>query len=773
MNPRTRRVVITIAVLCLAFGVVLVTLLGEKHQQPEADEEAAAVAEHVEQPQETPAGAAGPQPEARQETADQQPAAPPPQAPAVTTPPETLEGLHAAWVRAGDAPPQALGSLDLREASLYLELSAAGAGLERITLSGHWQTAAESRQAAAHYDALKRGDPNPPPLPALSARYVLQTAHSLLVYDEATGQWLEVSVPTLAAYGIYINGEEVPLVKVFTDGSGVVWTLWAETAPGQFQATILDGDDRPIALLERAWSIADGHDITLAQRVVNLTEAPLEVQWIQYGPGDLIADRARYMDMRRLRSGYLVDPVNLPDQIAARDNDLILDRRKALKRAEKAADSQDPQRQRELLTYWPNDTTRSKGYELSWFAATNRYFALAVHPHLAVTGPGSVTGGLTLSDVVSEIRFQVFSENQQPILFTYLYSPVRTVDPGGDVSFDLGVYAGPQDRQILDEREPMKTLKMKGLILYQMSAMCAVCTFQWLAGILLSFLSAAYLVIRDWGLAIILLVVVVRTLLHPLTKKAQVNMQRFGKAMGDLKPEIDKLQKKYPNEPKKIQQEQMRLMRERGVNPFQMLGCLPLFLQMPIWVALYAMLYFAFELRHEPAFWGVFQVFWGWPFLADLSAADHCLWEFQEPFRFLIWNVTGINVLPILMGLVFFFQQKYMAPPPSPSMTKEQIQQQKIMKVMMVVLFPVMLYSAPSGLTLYIFTSSLIGIIESRYVRAHVKAMDLEPPKSKKEKKKKKPKDLQSRLYADAMDRAKKRAEAKKRGPPKRYKKRK
>jgi membrane protein insertase Oxa1/YidC/SpoIIIJ len=82
-----------------------------------------------------------------------------------------------------------------------------------------------------------------------------------------------------------------------------------------------------------------------------------------------------------------------------------------------------------------------------------------------------------------------------------------------------------------------------------------------------------------------------------------------------------------------------------------------------------------------------------------------------------------------------------------------------------------MLYSAPSGLTLYIFTSSLIGIIESKYVRAHIKAMDLESPKSKQTKKKK-PKDLQSRMYADAIDRAKQKAKSK-RNPPKRYKKRK
>ena len=214
-------------------------------------------------------------------------------------------------------------------------------------------------------------------------------------------------------------------------------------------------------------------------------------------------------------------------------------------------------------------------------------------------------------------------------------------------------------------------------------------------------------------------------------------------------------------------------MREHGANPLQLLGCLPMLLQTPIWIALYATLYFAFELRHEPALWGLFQQINGWPFLADLSSADHFFGQFKQPFKFLLWNMTGINILPILMGVVFFIQQKYMTPPPNPSTTKEQLQTQKMMKVMMVVMFPVMLYSAPSGLTLYIFTSSLIGILEGRYIRAHIKEMDLNPPKPK-DKSKSKPKgkgkikDLQARAYSDALARAK----AKRQPKPKKYKKR-
>jgi YidC/Oxa1 family membrane protein insertase len=216
-------------------------------------------------------------------------------------------------------------------------------------------------------------------------------------------------------------------------------------------------------------------------------------------------------------------------------------------------------------------------------------------------------------------------------------------------------------------------------------------------------------------------------ILHPITKRAQVNMMRFGKQMQAMKPEIDKLQEKFKHDPKKLQQEQFQLMREHGLNPFQLLGCLPMFLQVPIWIALYAMLYFAFDIRHEPAFFGVFQWITAghWPFLADLSTGDHFFGEFEQPRRFLGFPITGLNVLPILMGIVLYIHQKYMTPPPTATMTPEQIQQQKIMRVMMVVMLPVFLYPAPAGLTLYIITSSIFGIVESKYVRSHVDQLDL------------------------------------------------
>jgi membrane protein insertase Oxa1/YidC/SpoIIIJ len=128
-----------------------------------------------------------------------------------------------------------------------------------------------------------------------------------------------------------------------------------------------------------------------------------------------------------------------------------------------------------------------------------------------------------------------------------------------------------------------------------------------------------------------------------------------------------------------------------------------------------------------------------------------------------MWNMTGINLLPILMGGIFFVQQKYMSPQTGAAMTSEQQSQQKIMRIMMVVLFPVMLYSAPSGLTLYILTSSTVGILESRHIRKHVDQMDLSPKAAPVDAvgKRKKPKDKQGRAWADAMEARKKKVKNK------------
>src|SRR5688500_20014027 len=102
---------------------------------------------------------------------------------------------------------------------------------------------------------------------------------------------------------------------------------------------------------------------------------------------------------------------------------------------------------------------------------------------------------------------------------------------------------------------------------------------------------------------------------------------------------------------------------------------------------------------------------WGFTWIEDLAKPDHLI-EFGRAFDFWFLHISGLNLLPLLMAVVFYLQMKLQPKPVS--MTKEQEQQQKIMMWMMPVLFPIMLYSGPSGLNLYILTSTLIGIVESK-----------------------------------------------------------
>ena len=663
----------------------------------------------------------------------------------------SLEGLR---VKKHAVDPNAaattLGGLDDPESwTMQLTLTRAGAGLSKIEFSDIWYTAAAKRQAGEYFAAVARGEQPSVELP-VDERYVLNRSH-LMTWMNVEGGVEQRDVSVLSANRVDIG--DVILDLTLPD-------FWEETEPGRFVATILDESDAVVARVTRRWELGSGYDITLHQEFENATDAPMTVTWAQYGPANLDPDRSRYMDRRRFRFGYELSEERDPDHVAdvIASGDMMLE----------MADAIDE----ETKWLWPNEISKADGFTLSWFASTNRYFGLAVHPIIGADGQGS----RSLEPLVKTIGkwVQQGVQESDTHVFTTLESPPLSVPAGERHDLSMGVFAGPLQRTMLEDDEPFKALNMRGLILYQMSSFCAFCTFSWLANILIVVLGFLdNYIMFDWGMAIIGLVIIVRAILHPITKKSQTGMQRFTRKMGKLKPQMDKINQKYSDDPKRKQTEQMKLMREHGVNPLQMLGCLPMFLQMPIWIALYAVLYFAFELRQEPAFWGVFQVFWDWPFLADLSSPDHFFYEFDSPHQVLFWHLTGINLLPILLGVLFFVQQKYMTPP-SATMTPEQESQQKIMRVMMIVAFPLMLYSAPSGLTLYILTSSSIGIIESRYIRRQVEREDLDGPSSDvttpKQPKKKKSRDPQARAYAKMLERRK--AEAKQK-QAKSYKKRK
>lgn len=177
--------------------------------------------------------------------------------------------------------------------------------------------------------------------------------------------------------------------------------------------------------------------------------------------------------------------------------------------------------------------------------------------------------------------------------------------------------------------------------------------------------------LHNWGLAIILLTILIRTVLLPMNWYSFKSMRKMQK----IQPKLQAIKEKFKNDPQRINQETLMLMKAEKANPLS--GCLPALMQLPIFFALYPMIGNSFELYKQPFY------FW----INDLTLKD--------PFF----------VLPILAGLVFFVQTKMT---PTPNMDPAQA---KVMLFMPIVLSVFML-SAPSGLALYMFVNSLYGFIQ-------------------------------------------------------------
>ncbi len=197
--------------------------------------------------------------------------------------------------------------------------------------------------------------------------------------------------------------------------------------------------------------------------------------------------------------------------------------------------------------------------------------------------------------------------------------------------------------------------------------------------LLLLLMHAIYSVVPSWGWSIVLMTVLLKLLFWPLTAKAAKSQKRMAKIQAPMK----ELREKFKDNPQKMQQETIKLFREAKVNPAA--GCLPILIQMPIFIGLFYMLRTASELRYEPFLW-----------VSDLSSPDT------------LFTVAGfpINILPLLMGLSMYFQMKMV--PTSPTADPMQ---QKIFKLLPLVLV-VFLYNFSSGLTLYWTVQNLLTILQ-------------------------------------------------------------
>uniref|UniRef100_A0A831ZL87 Membrane protein insertase YidC n=1 Tax=Desulfacinum infernum TaxID=35837 RepID=A0A831ZL87_9BACT len=298
---------------------------------------------------------------------------------------------------------------------------------------------------------------------------------------------------------------------------------------------------------------------------------------------------------------------------------------------------------------------------MHWIGYENNYFIQALLPSV-------------------QEHFQVAPRLLDPdsglLQLVYLTDPF-TVAPGAAVTVSNVYYWGPKELEALKRADS------------RLERALDFGWFSFLAKPLLIFLRWLYNYLHNYGVAIIILTVIIKILFWPLTHKSYKSMQ----IMKKIQPKMAQIREKYKDDREKLNQELMMLYRTYKVNPLG--GCLPMVLQIPVFFALYRMLYGAIELRHQP--------FWLW--INDLTAPDRLFIGFDVPY------LGGIPVLTLLMGASMFIQQKMTPSAGDPRQEK--------MMLMMPVIFTVFFVNFPSGLVLYWFVNNVLSIVQQYWINRY------------------------------------------------------
>ena len=294
--------------------------------------------------------------------------------------------------------------------------------------------------------------------------------------------------------------------------------------------------------------------------------------------------------------------------------------------------------------------------QIAWSNMRNKYFSLIFKPY----------------DNPSRVFYNSLSDNGL-LLGTELD---LQLEPRRSLTKRFILYAGPTRLEDLKALNLEETLNFGKL--------------DWIAKILLKSLKFFYKVVKNYGVAIILLTILMYFLMYPLTIKSLKTM----KQMQLLQPQMVRLKEEYKDNPQKLNKEIMEMYRTHKVNPFS--GCLPLLLQMPVFISLYNVLSRSIELKGAHFLW-----------IKDLSMPDAL---FKLPFS-LPFLGNLFNLLPILMLVAMMIQQKLSAPKGAP-----RDEQQKMMALMMPIMFGFIFYNLPSGLVLYWLTNTIFMVLNQELV---------------------------------------------------------
>ncbi len=328
---------------------------------------------------------------------------------------------------------------------------------------------------------------------------------------------------------------------------------------------------------------------------------------------------------------------------------------------------------------------------VDWVAARDKYFAAIIAPQKSSDVNGAYIDGIK----------EAYMNNGERA-----YYDIRLILPFDNSNLEqknFTIYIGPVDYNLLKTYgHNFDQLVDFGSFLGLRFIIKPIAEY-----VLLPLFNFLHSFIPNYGFVIIVFSLILKLVLYPLTKSSFQSMKK----MQLLQPKITELKEKYKDDPQKMNKETMKLYSTYGVNPAG--GCLPLLLQMPVFVALWGVFKTAIELRQQPFVW----------WITDLSRPDVIA---TLPFKIPFFGIDQISGLALLMGITQFIQQK---------MTVKDPKQQSIVYIMPIFL-TLLFMSFPAGLNLYYFLFNLFSIVQQYYINHKHDGMELQPVKTSGKQKK-------------------------------------
>ncbi len=314
-----------------------------------------------------------------------------------------------------------------------------------------------------------------------------------------------------------------------------------------------------------------------------------------------------------------------------------------------------------------------------WIGITDHYWQVSIFPEAGNK---------------FESNFKNIKNQKNSIQVDFINKEIFSLKPSETISTNSFIFVGAKEVPLIDSY-------MKKYNIQNFDLSVDFGWFYFLTKPLFYALNYLSLFFGNFGIGIIILTLFVRVLLFPLANKSFKSMN----AMKLLTPEIQRLKERFKDDKTRMNQEMFNLYKQKKINPAA--GCLPILLQIPIFFALYKVLFVSIEMRHAP--------FFGW--IKDLSAPDPT--SIFNVFGLIPWDPPGflvIGIWPILMGLTMYLQQKLNPPPPDPIQAK--------IFMMLPFIFTFLLATFPAGMVIYWTFNNILSIAQQSLILRKQKLAD-------------------------------------------------